>query len=86
MLYELVKITDLDDNNKEDEDSINRIGRIFDIDTDNIVIGKSLYMTCVKPNWLKSVITSHVNNYIVESDGIVIVTDNSKYYLMLFWI
>ena len=82
MLYKIVKITDLDGKDKCDLESANRIGRVVDIEVDNIIIGHSLFMECIEPNFLKSIITSYVKNVMQAEDGLVITTTNSIYLLV----
>ncbi len=81
MLYRLVKITDLNGVDKTQEDAVNRIGRILDIDADKIEIDKRLYMECVEPSVLKSIITSWVKHVTRTDDGLIITTENSMYFM-----
>ena len=64
--------------------SIDRIGRIFDIHIDYIKrgLGYSIMLECVRPSYLKSVITSKVISYCIGKnfDYIIIYTENSIYY------
>lgn len=82
MLYKLVKITDLQGVDKNDAGAVNRLGRILDVDADKIELDKKLYMECVKPSVLKSIITSWVKNVTRADDGLIITTENSIYFLV----
>ena len=80
--YSLVLITDLDGREKMDTDYKNRIGRVFCIDTTDITINEQYMMECIIPGFYKSVITSNVKDVVRADDGIIIITENSKYYLV----
>lgn len=82
MLYKLVAVTDLLGENKTDDESVNRIGRIFEVNGGKIEYDKSLFMSCVYPGFLKSVITSHVKGLTRANDGLIITTENSIYFLV----
>lgn len=82
MLYKLVMITDLNGHEKTDDASVNRVGRIFDIELKDISINERLFMTCVQPNYMKSVITSYVKEATRANDGIIVTTENSMYFLV----
>ena len=82
MLYKLVKITDLDGKDKTDAKAVNRLGRIFDIDADKIELNKRLYIECVEPSLVKSIITSWVKHVTRADDGLIITTENSMYCLV----
>jgi len=82
MQYKLVKITDLNGNDKTDNGSLGRIGRIFGMTKEEVVIGKQLFMTCDYPGYEKSVVTSIVTDLIVADDGLIIKTEHSYYYLV----
>lgn len=75
MLYKLVKITDLQGVDKTDAKVVNRLGRIFDIDADKIELNKRLYIECVEPSLVKSIITSWVKH-------VTRATENSMYFLV----
>ena len=64
---------------KTDEKSINRVGRIVTFNTP--VYGESLFMECIKPGFFKSLITSPVKKVVSDGEDMVIITNNSKYYL-----
>ena len=80
--YTLVLITDLYGNMKTRTEDTARIGRVFSIDDSGIIINSSYLMKCIKPGFLKSVVTSRVKDVIKAEDGIIIITENSKYYLV----
>lgn len=80
--YSLILITDLCGREKRDIDSINRLNRVFCIDDADITIDKSYLMECIAPGFYKSVITSRVKDVVKADDGIIIITENSKYYLV----
>lgn len=80
--YSLVLITDLDGREKRDINYKNRIGRVFCIDTTDITINEQYMMECIIPGFYKSVITSNVKDVVRADDGIIIITENSKYYLV----
>ena len=82
MLYKLVKITDLQGVDKTDAEIVNRLGRILDIDADKIELNKKLYMECVEPSVLKSIITSFVKNVTQADDGLIITIEHSIYFLV----
>lgn len=82
--YELYKIEDKRYKDKKDSYSIDRIGRIFDIHIDYIKrsLGYSIILECVRPSYLKSVITSKVISYCIGKnlEYIIIYTENSIYH------
>ena len=82
MLYKLVKITDLQGVDKTDAIVVNRLGRIFDIDADKIELNKRLYIECVEPSLVKSIITSCVKHVTRADDGLIITTEHSMYFLV----
>ena len=82
MLYRIAKITDLKGDDKTDDKALGRIDRLMDINPENININRSLYMVCVKPNVLKSLITSYVKKVKTTNDELVITTENSIYHLV----
>lgn len=84
MLYKLVKVTDLNREDKKDEDSLNRIGRIFNIDKDKIKLNRRLLMICEIPGYEKSVFTTQVADVTTTSAGMTIKTENSYYHLAAY--
>lgn len=76
-LYKIIKMTDRKGSDKEDP--TNRIGRIMELNPKDIVAGKSLFLECVKPGFLKSMITSPVKRWKFTEDGIQVTTKNSIY-------
>ncbi len=82
MEYKIVKITDLTGKDKTDERARNRLGRIMELNKNDIKIGKKLMMSCVNPGWMKSVITSKVKDVVCADDGLIITTENSVYFLV----
>lgn len=82
MQYNIVKITDLKGNDKTDLKATGRLGRIVELDADDIKIGKSCFLECVIPGVHKSLITSNVLECIEAEDGLIIKTENSYYYLV----
>ena len=82
MFYKIVRITDLRGKDKTDEKAQGRIGRVMDINPENINIDRSLYMVCVKPNVLKSLITSYVKKVKTTDKELIITTENSIYHLI----
>ena len=84
MYYKLYKVEDKNGNDKTDEASLNRIGRIFDFTIEDLLSSENrrVYLECVYPSFLKSLITSHVTA--VESDKssstVKLHTENSVYY------
>lgn len=81
MYYKIIRITDLEDQDKTDEKSQHRIGRIMEIDPNFIIDDHSYFMNCVYPGTHKSLITSPVKNVIKFPDGILIRTENSIYHM-----
>ena len=55
--------------------------RVVELDEDDIILGKPLFMSCVKPGFLKSLITSPVQYFSDQSDMLMIETLNSRYFL-----
>lgn len=84
MLYKLVKVTDLNREDKKDEDSLNRIGSIFNIDKDLIKLNRRLLMICEIPGYKKSVFTTKVADVTTTSAGMIIKTENSYYHLAAY--
>ena len=82
MFYRIDRITDLKGKDKTDEKALGRIGRVMDINPSYINIDRSLYMVCVKPNVLKSLITSYVKKVKTTDKEIIITTENSIYHLI----
>lgn len=80
MNYKIVGITDWYDRPKEDKDAINRIGRVVTFEQP-VIIGRSLFLLCVSPSFLKSIMTSPVKDVISKENVVIIITMNSKYYL-----
>lgn len=84
MYYKLYKVEDKNGDDKTDEASLNRIGRIFDFTIEDLLSSenRSVCLECVYPSFLKSLITSHV--VAVESDKtsdtVKLHTENSVYY------
>lgn len=79
MNYKIISITDKQDNPKTTPEVLDRIGRIVTFNTP--MTGKSLFMECIIPGFFKSLITSPVRNVITDGETVVIITNNSKYYL-----
>jgi len=84
MLYKIARITDHDDMIKEEPEAVSRMNRIIDLNLAEISIGKSLFMECVRPGFLKSIITSPVQAVYSVDNGAIIDTMNSYYYLEEF--
>lgn len=82
MLYKIIMITDNEGNVKTDEGSVRRTNRIVDIDKNKIEFGKPLIMTWNEPQSRKVTITSDVENVVNASDGIIVWTKNSMYFLV----
>ena len=82
MLYKIVLITDLDGNPKTDESAQGRIGRVIDLDKDEIEYDRVLFMKCAYPGFHKSLLTSFVKNVTEANDGLIITTENSIYFLV----
>lgn len=80
-LYKLKRITDLNGENKTDEQSVNRLNRVFDIREDGIFCGHCLFMKCVEPSYEKSLYTSRVRGTTITDSELIITTENSIYYL-----
>lgn len=82
--FKLYKIEDKRYREKKDTYARDRVGRVFDIHMDYIKrsVGYSIFLECVKPSYLKSVITSKVISYCIgkDLDYIRIYTKNSIYY------
>ena len=76
-MYKILRIRTHSGENKPDPTS--RIGRIMDIDPSTIIIGRSLYMDCVFPGMLKSMITSPVVEWKYTKTGLRVMTLNSIY-------
>ena len=81
MQYEIYSITDHEGNLKEEPEAVSRMKRIVELDLNDIIIGKPLFMSCVKPGFLKSLITSPVQYLSDQSDMLMIETLNSRYFL-----
>lgn len=79
--YEITGIYDRKGNRKEDDDAQGRIGRVVSVAPEEIIIGKSLFLECIVPGFLKSLITSPVKKLEHYCDGIKITTRNSIYVL-----
>lgn len=79
MNFKITRVTDKYDYPKISADAVSRTGRIVTFDMP--VIGESLFMECVDPGFFKSIITSPVQDVFADDNGIVIMTNNSKYYL-----
>lgn len=77
--FEIVKI--MDRNGKYKEDPNNRKGRVMELFPESIIIGKPLFLECVNPGFMKSMITSPVKKWEYTGDGIKITTHNSIYVL-----
>lgn len=82
MLYKLVKVTDLQYKDKTDKESSDRIGRLYDIDFEKLRIGKSAFLECKIPDYLKSTITSHIEAITKADDGYILTTENSIYFFV----
>ena len=82
MLYKLVMITDLDGKEKTETEAVNRLGRILDLNIIDIHVGERCFMTCVDPGYMKSIITSNVQNVVQADDGLIITTEHSIYLLV----
>lgn len=82
MYYNITRITDLNGNDKTDADSLDRIGRIIDMDDSNIQIGQRLFLICHNPGISKSIYTSLIRDVIKADDGVILKTLNSYYYLI----
>ena len=84
MYYKIVAIKDRYGDDKKDRDAVARIGRVMSIkDTNDIEIGKRLYIECVYPSYFKSIITSNVVRVEPSEDlsicDFILVTENSNY-------
>ena len=82
MNYRVDAITDLNNNPKTDPIATSRLGRIVQFD-EPVAIGKPLFMECVFPGFLKSMITTPVEYSVSDGRDLVVVTKNSKYYLIM---
>ena len=80
-LYKIKKITDTNGKEKTDYNSKNRIGRIFVIDPELIIIDTSAFVECIYPSWFKSIYTSYVKSILVYPDFtyFAMTTENSVY-------
>lgn len=78
-LYKIIEITDRYGNEKPDD--YKRKERVFSIDIGNIKTDESAFLECVKPSWLKSVVTSDVECVLESPDGeyMILTTRNSVY-------
>lgn len=81
MYYKIIRITDLDEIDKTDKKSRNRLGRIMEIDPKLIIDGQPYFMNCVYPGTHKCLLTSPVKYVITFIDGLIIKTENSIYHL-----
>lgn len=79
MYYKIISIRDRNGDERTDVDSINRLGRVIDIDRSLLREGRSGFFYCVKPSMLESVITSIVKKINIGTDKIYVYTMNSCY-------
>ena len=84
MNYKIISITDWYDKPKEDKDALNRIGRIVTFEQP-VTIGRSLFLRCISPGFLKSIMTSQVKDIVSKENVVIITTMNSKYYLEKYY-
>ncbi len=75
--YRIAKMTDHRGNDKEDPTE--RIGRVMELNPDDIVSGKNLFLECVEPGFLKSMITTPVKKWKFTENGLQVTTRNTIY-------
>ena len=81
MLYKIISIRDLDGIEKTDSDSIERLGRVIDINQSLLREGRSGFFYCVDPGRKKSLFTSIVRKINISTNTINVYTMNSCYEL-----
>ena len=84
MYYRLYKVGDKNGKDKTDKASLNRIGRVFDFTVDYLLSAEnsSVYLECVYPSFLKSLVTSHVVAVESNKEIVKLYTENSIYYFV----
>jgi hypothetical protein len=78
MLCELVKYTDRQHIDKPKS----MVGRVFDVEKSAMEVGNRAVLVCTNPGVEKSVITTKVISKFRMDIGIIMITENSIYYLV----
>lgn len=77
MRYKIVKVTD--HNGDMTPEMKARVGRVMNIEPEDIVIGVSNFFECIDPGYMKSIITSSVRSVDCDDKTLTIKTKNTIY-------